>query len=134
MANRVRNKQIIVRVTEEERALIDLKMSQLPTSRLNSNVAGEHKKVIAKNVENTAGHNGECRKRRIVIIAQKCRKHLVEQKSGNTYFIGRIYSCARASSDLSAPKNVRIFASKTIIPIHEMTDKTAEPINAAVKY
>ena len=34
MANRVRNKQIIVRVTEEERALIDLKMSQLPTSRL----------------------------------------------------------------------------------------------------
>lgn len=34
MANRVRNKQIIVRVTEEERKLIDLKMSQLPTSRL----------------------------------------------------------------------------------------------------
>lgn len=34
MANRVRNKQIIVRVTEEERALIDLKMAQLPTSRL----------------------------------------------------------------------------------------------------
>ena len=34
MANRKRNKQIIVRVTEEERKLIDLKMSQLPTSRL----------------------------------------------------------------------------------------------------
>ena len=86
MANRVRNKQIIVRVTEEERALIDLKMSQLPTSRLNSNVAGEHKKVTAKNVENTAEHNGECRKRRIVIIAQKCRKHLVEQKKRKHIF------------------------------------------------
>lgn len=34
MANRVRNKQIIVRVTEEERELIELKMAQLPTAQL----------------------------------------------------------------------------------------------------
>ena len=34
MANRKRNKQIIVRVTEEERELIELKMAQLPTSQL----------------------------------------------------------------------------------------------------
>ena len=34
MANRKRNKQIIVRVTEEERELIELKMAQLPTARL----------------------------------------------------------------------------------------------------
>ena len=34
MANRKRNKQIIVRVTEEERELIELKMVQLPTAQL----------------------------------------------------------------------------------------------------
>ena len=34
MANRKRNKQIIVRVTEEERELIELKMAQLPTAQL----------------------------------------------------------------------------------------------------
>lgn len=34
MANRVRNKQIIVRVTEEERVLIEQKMAQLPTAQL----------------------------------------------------------------------------------------------------
>ena len=34
IANRKRNKQIIVRVTEEERELIELKMAQLPTAQL----------------------------------------------------------------------------------------------------
>ena len=34
MAYRKRNKQIIVRVTEEERELIELKMAQLPTAQL----------------------------------------------------------------------------------------------------
>ena len=34
MANRKRNKQIIVRVTEEEREHIELKMAQLPTAQL----------------------------------------------------------------------------------------------------
>ena len=56
------------------------------------------------------------------------------RNSGNTGLMGCIYRWARASSDSSAPKKVRMGPSKHHIPAQAKAASITAPMAAAVKY
>jgi len=84
MANRKRNKQIIVRVTEEERELIELKMAQFPTVQLGAYMRkmAIDGYIILLDVPEIKKHTAELSaiSRNINIIAKRiCQNTIYEQ-------------------------------------------------------
>ena len=51
-----------------------------------SHITYKDKNVVTDNVENTAGKDPCCGKHRILVVSQKCCKHLIEQKERNRKF------------------------------------------------
>ena len=67
-------------------------------------------------------------------LRRKAASIWLNKNRGNTSLMGCIYRRAMASSVSSAPKKVRIGASKASTPTHASTARSTEPRTAMVKY
>ena len=48
-----------------------------------AHITGKYKEIIAEYIENSSGKYGSCRQRRVLVVSQICRQHLVEQEKRN---------------------------------------------------